>query len=102
MLIWSPEIQPIVSCAVKILNWPNNFQTPSILAVPTCKGNDETMEVRENQMAGDETDGENGIATGEDQNDMTGDETGGENDVGLENLFQLVNESAFKSYFQNE
>ncbi|PRD21676.1 UNVERIFIED_CONTAM: hypothetical protein NCL1_51106 [Trichonephila clavipes] len=58
--------------------------------------------------------GENGIAVYEDQNDMTGGENGkavyedqnditaGENDVGWENLFQLVNESTFKGYFNNE
>ncbi|GFY61722.1 hypothetical protein TNIN_226281 [Trichonephila inaurata madagascariensis] len=33
----SPETQPIVSYYVKVLNWPNDFQTPSILAMPTCK-----------------------------------------------------------------
>ncbi|GFY45529.1 uncharacterized protein TNIN_392901 [Trichonephila inaurata madagascariensis] len=60
------------------------------------------MEVGETRIAGD--DGENGMVAGEDQNNMTGDETAGENqnDVGLENLFELVNESAFKSFFNNE
>ncbi|GFX65840.1 uncharacterized protein TNCV_12801 [Trichonephila clavipes] len=42
--------------------------------------------------------GENGIAVYEDQNDMTA----RENDAGWENLFQLVNESTFKGYFNNE
>ncbi|GFW21327.1 hypothetical protein TNCV_1531521 [Trichonephila clavipes] len=74
----------------------------------------ETMEVGENQMV----DGENGIAAGQDQ---MGDEESGiavgedqmagggngiavgedENAAGWENLFQVVNESAFKSYFNN-
>ncbi|GFX62950.1 alpha-2 adrenergic receptor [Trichonephila clavipes] len=62
---------------------------------------DETMEVGENQMAGDETDGGNGIAAGEDQNDMAGDEIDGEDDVGWGNLFELENESAFKSFNPN-
>ncbi|GFW90535.1 hypothetical protein TNCV_565731 [Trichonephila clavipes] len=67
---------------------------------------DETMEVGENQMAGGENGiaavedqmavGENGIAVGEDPN------AAGENDAGWENLFQVANESAFKSYFNNE
>ncbi|PRD23865.1 UNVERIFIED_CONTAM: hypothetical protein NCL1_45252 [Trichonephila clavipes] len=56
---------------------------------------DAPMEIGENLMTGG--DGENGIAVGEDQNDMTG----GENDVGWKNLFQLVNESLLKSYFNN-
>ncbi|GFW78496.1 hypothetical protein TNCV_5110371 [Trichonephila clavipes] len=68
---------------------------------------DETMEVGENQMV----DGGNSIAVGEDQNDMAGREnsiaagegqnvmTAGENDAGWENLFQLVNESILKGYF---
>ncbi|GFU77992.1 hypothetical protein TNCV_3109291 [Trichonephila clavipes] len=41
---------------------------------------------------------ENGLAVYEDQNEMTA----GENDADWENLFQLVNESAFKGYFNNE
>ncbi|GFU00014.1 hypothetical protein TNCV_1659701 [Trichonephila clavipes] len=65
---------------------------------------DETMEV------GEMADGENGIEAGEDQ--MAGGENGieavedenaaVENYAGWENLFQVVNESAFKSYFNNE
>ncbi|GFX37462.1 hypothetical protein TNCV_1906121 [Trichonephila clavipes] len=63
-----------------------------------------------NDMSG----GENGIAVYEDQNDMTGGENGiavyedqndmtaGENVTGWENLFQLMNESTFKGYFNNE
>ncbi|GFS80773.1 uncharacterized protein TNCV_86871 [Trichonephila clavipes] len=46
----------------------------------------------------DMTAGENSIAAGEEQNDMTA----GENDAGWENLFQLVNESTFKGYFNNK
>ncbi|GFU74771.1 hypothetical protein TNCV_2431611 [Trichonephila clavipes] len=30
-----PEVQPIVSCVMKILNWPKDFQTSSIMAVRT-------------------------------------------------------------------
>ncbi|GFS68908.1 uncharacterized protein TNCV_4569581 [Trichonephila clavipes] len=68
--------------------------------------------VGENQN--DIADGKNNIAVGEDQNDVAGGENsiaageaqndmaGGENDAGWENLFQPVNESTFKGYFNNE
>ncbi|GFS69099.1 hypothetical protein TNCV_4570731 [Trichonephila clavipes] len=74
----------------------------------------ETMEVGENQIVDGENsiaarpdpmgDEENGIAVGEDQ--MAGGGNGiavgeDENAAGWENLFQVVNESAFKSYFNN-
>ncbi|GFX32361.1 hypothetical protein TNCV_2817691, partial [Trichonephila clavipes] len=37
MLVWSPQDIAIVSCAVNIVNWPNDYPTHSILAMPTCK-----------------------------------------------------------------
>ncbi|GFW35781.1 hypothetical protein TNCV_1056361, partial [Trichonephila clavipes] len=37
MLVWSPKTLPIVSCAVNIVNWPNDYPTHSILAMLTCK-----------------------------------------------------------------
>ncbi|GFW39852.1 hypothetical protein TNCV_2420171 [Trichonephila clavipes] len=55
-------------------------------------GGENGIAVGEDQMA----DGENGIEAGEDENDA------GENNAGWENLFQVVNESTFKSYFNNE
>ncbi|GFU03473.1 hypothetical protein TNCV_2257071 [Trichonephila clavipes] len=48
--------------------------------------------VGQNQMGN----AENGIAVGEDENAAS------KNAAGWENLFQVVNESAFKSYFNNE
>ncbi|GFX76015.1 uncharacterized protein TNCV_1995691 [Trichonephila clavipes] len=44
------------------------------------------------------SDEENGIAAGE--NEM-GENAAAENAAGWENLFQVVNESAFKNYFNN-
>ncbi|GFV82845.1 hypothetical protein TNCV_1178601 [Trichonephila clavipes] len=41
------------------------------------------MCVGENQIAGDETDGGNGIAAGENQNDRAGDEIDGENGMAV-------------------
>ncbi|GFY61721.1 hypothetical protein TNIN_226271 [Trichonephila inaurata madagascariensis] len=60
--------------------------------------NDETMQVGEIRMAGD--DGEIRMAGDDGENNMTGDETAGVNQD--EVLFEMVNESTFKSLFNNE
>ncbi|GFV49974.1 uncharacterized protein TNCV_1392551 [Trichonephila clavipes] len=63
-----------------------------IAARPDPMGDEENgIAARPDQMVG----GENGIAVGQDEN------AAAENAAGWENLFQVVNESAFKNYFNN-